>query len=72
MNTASTCAAVTVNTDDGDVMPLSVADEIRRFLDGESGGHAVLSLLYGAVADEPVPEHLRALVHRHCPRLVAG
>jgi hypothetical protein len=68
MKTASTCAAVSNNN----ATAFSVSDEIERFLDGESDGHEILSLLYGAVADEPVPERLRALVHRHCPRLVVG
>jgi anti-sigma factor NepR-like protein len=35
---------------------------IRAFIDGESHGEDVLSALYGDVADEPVPERLRALL----------
>jgi hypothetical protein len=35
---------------------------IRAFLNGESHGEDVLDALYGHVADEPVPEQLRALL----------
>jgi hypothetical protein len=35
---------------------------IRAFLSGESRGEDVLGTLYGAVADEPVPERLRVLL----------
>jgi hypothetical protein len=34
---------------------------IRAFLNGESHGEDVLGALYGDVANEPVPERLRAL-----------
>jgi hypothetical protein len=33
---------------------------IRRFLDGENDGHAVLDALFGDTLDEPVPERLIA------------
>jgi len=35
---------------------------IRAFLNGDSHGEDVLCALYGKVADEPVPERLRALL----------
>lgn len=37
---------------------------IRAFLNGESHGEDVLDALYGHVADEPIPERLRALLRR--------
>jgi hypothetical protein len=40
----------------------SVDRRIRAFLNGESHGEDVLGALYGSVADEPVPERLRALL----------
>jgi hypothetical protein len=35
---------------------------IRAFLAGETHGEDVLAALYGHVADEPIPERLRALL----------
>jgi hypothetical protein len=46
--------------------PPSVETQIARFLTGETDGHDVLQLLYGDVADEPVPERFRALVRNGC------
>jgi hypothetical protein len=40
----------------------AVARGIRAFLAGETHGEDVLQQLYGHVADEPVPEHLLALL----------
>jgi hypothetical protein len=40
----------------------SVDRRIRAFLNGESHGEDVLGALYGNVANEPVPERLRALI----------
>jgi hypothetical protein len=40
----------------------SVDRRIRAFLNGESHGEDVLGALYGRVADEPVPQRLRALL----------
>jgi hypothetical protein len=40
----------------------SVDRRIRAFLNGESHGEDVLGALYGDVANEPVPERLRALI----------
>jgi len=40
----------------------SVDRRIRAFLNGESHGEDVLGALYGHVADEPVPQRLRALL----------
>jgi hypothetical protein len=37
---------------------------IRAFLSGETHGEDVLQALYGNVADEAVPERLRALLKR--------
>jgi hypothetical protein len=42
--------------------PSSVDRRIRAFLNGESHGEDVLGALYGSVADEPIPERLRALL----------
>lgn len=41
----------------------SIDRRIRAFLSGESHGEDVLGLLYGSVADEPIPERLRALLN---------
>src|ERR1700733_8547233 len=35
---------------------------IRAFLSGETHGEDVLHALYGSVADEPIPERLRAIL----------
>jgi hypothetical protein len=40
----------------------SINQRIRAFLNGEGHGSDVLHQLYGDVADEPVPERLRALL----------
>lgn len=40
----------------------SIDRRIRAFLNGESQGQDVLGALYGHVADEPIPERLRALL----------
>jgi len=37
---------------------------IRAFLAGETHGEDVLGALYGHVADEPMPQRLRALLRR--------
>jgi hypothetical protein len=42
----------------------SVDRRIRAFLNGESHGEDVLGALYGGVANEPIPERLRALLKR--------
>ncbi|HEY0522774.1 MAG TPA: hypothetical protein VGD08_05240 [Stellaceae bacterium] len=39
--------------------------QIERFLDGESDGGPLFQALYGAVEDEPVPEHLLAIVRKN-------
>jgi hypothetical protein len=44
---------------------LTVAIEIERFLNGASDGSALFHALYGGVADEPVPERLVTVV-REC------
>ena len=40
----------------------SVDRRIRAFLNGEGHGEDVLGALYGRVADEPMPERLRAIL----------
>ena len=40
----------------------SIDRRIRAFLNGESHGQDVLGALYGHIADEPIPERLRALL----------
>jgi hypothetical protein len=40
----------------------SVDQRIRAFLNGETHGEDVLGALYGDVANEAVPERLRALL----------
>lgn len=42
----------------------SIDRRIRAFLDGGSHGEDVLGALYGHIADEPIPERLRALLRR--------
>ena len=42
----------------------SVDRRIRAFIAGESRGEDVLDALYGAVAEEPVPARLSALLKR--------
>ena len=70
MTTMSACAPAIANVREDGAAPLSIEEEIEQFLDGTSNGHHVLTLLYGPVEDEPVPERFRALLRRHCPRLV--
>lgn len=41
----------------------SVDRRIRAFLNGESHGEDVFGALYGHIADEPLPERLRALLN---------
>jgi hypothetical protein len=43
------------------------ADEIERFLSGETDGRALLEALYGTLGDEPVPERFLALVRGRLP-----
>jgi hypothetical protein len=42
----------------------SIDRRIRAFLDGGSHGEDVLDALYGHIAEEPIPERLRALLRR--------
>jgi hypothetical protein len=44
---------------------LPVSMQIEHFLDGESDGGPLFQALYGAVEDEPVPEHLLAIVRKN-------
>ena len=41
---------------------LSIAARIEQFLNGDDDGGALFEALYGRVDDEPVPEHLLAIV----------
>jgi hypothetical protein len=40
----------------------SIDQQIHDFLDGETNGESLLEMLYGDVADEPVPERLLAVL----------
>ncbi len=42
----------------------SVDRRIRAFLDGDSHGEDVLDALYGAIADEPIPQRLTNILKR--------
>ncbi|HEX7969178.1 MAG TPA: hypothetical protein VF502_13240 [Stellaceae bacterium] len=50
----SALAALVAEIDAGE----STAQEIERFLDGESDGSVLFHALYDAVVDEPIPERL--------------
>ena len=50
---------------------LVVAVEIDDFLSGRSDGAVLLQALYGAVADEPIPERLLAVLRQHCHPVAA-
>lgn len=51
---------------------LTVATEIESFLSGDSDGAALFQAMYGAVAREPVPERLLAVLRVACgPKLAA-
>ena len=41
---------------------LAEAVEIERFLNGESNGAVLFRRLFGAVAEEPIPERLLAVI----------
>jgi hypothetical protein len=41
---------------------LAEAVEIERFLNGESNGAVLFQQLFGAVAEEPIPERLLAVI----------
>jgi hypothetical protein len=51
---------------------LTVATEIESFLSGDSDGAALFQALYGAVAREPVPERLLAVLRRCGPKVAAA
>jgi hypothetical protein len=40
---------------------LPIAQQIERFLDGDTDGEELFDALYGSVAEEPIPERLLAL-----------
>jgi hypothetical protein len=50
---------------------LTVATEIDSFLSGENNGAALFQALYGAVANEPVPERLLAVLRLGCAPALA-
>jgi hypothetical protein len=41
---------------------LADAVEIERFLNGDSNGASLFQRLFGAIADEPIPERLLAVI----------
>jgi hypothetical protein len=45
---------------------LIVAIEIDDFLSGKTDGEALFQRLYGAAAQEPIPERLLAILRSHC------
>ncbi len=45
---------------------LAVTVEIERFLSGQSDGAPLFQALYGAAAEEPVPERLLKIVREGC------
>ncbi|MGO8915837.1 MAG: hypothetical protein ACLQJR_08015 [Stellaceae bacterium] len=49
-----------------EVAELAVAIEIEGFLSGKSDGTALFQALYGAVAEEPVPERLLTVLRATC------
>ncbi|HWI25611.1 MAG TPA: hypothetical protein VN668_01495 [Stellaceae bacterium] len=51
---------------DKELTNLTVAVEIERLLSGASDGAPLFQALYGAVADEPVPERLLQVVRECC------
>lgn len=48
------------------IADLIVAIEIDDFLSGKNDGTALFQRLYGAAAEEPVPERLLAIVRAEC------
>lgn len=48
------------------LVDLTVAIEIENFLGGKTDGQALFQRLYGAAAEEPIPERLLALVRAEC------
>jgi len=42
----------------------SVKDQVLDFLEGKTHGEALLHALYDHVLDEPIPNRMRALLHR--------
>jgi hypothetical protein len=51
--------------------PSSTDREIDRFVNGEACGDALLQQLYGAVADEPIPERMTRLIEAWRQRRLA-
>jgi hypothetical protein len=45
-----------------DLENLAEAVEIERFVNGESNGAVLFQRLFGAVAEEPIPERLLAVI----------
>ncbi|MBV8650350.1 MAG: hypothetical protein JO255_02715 [Alphaproteobacteria bacterium] len=55
-------ASPSLITDLESAVELSEQLQIEHFLNGRTDGQALLEALYGATADEPVPERLLALI----------
>jgi hypothetical protein len=55
-------AALRLVDDRADLFPMSVDEQIREFLDGETNGEDLLHALYDHVLDEPVPSRLTAIL----------
>jgi hypothetical protein len=53
------------------VVDLAVAIEIEDFLSGKTDGHDLFQRLYGATAEEPIPERLLAIVRGDCEAAAA-
>lgn len=53
-------------TTDTNLMALTLAVELERFLNGESDGGPLFHALYGEIVDEPIPDRLLAIVRAEC------
>jgi hypothetical protein len=55
-------AALRLVDDPADFFPVSIDEQIREFLDGETNGEDLLHALYDNVMGEPVPARLSAIL----------
>jgi hypothetical protein len=55
-------AALRTLVDTIETVQPSIDQQIQDFLDGETDGGNLFQMLYGDVADEPVPERLLAVL----------
>jgi hypothetical protein len=53
------------------LVDLTVAIEVDDFLNGKTDGEGLFQRLYGATAEEPVPERLLAIVRGECEAAAA-